>query len=67
MRDSSQLLFHCVCLQGKKTLSDLKAAVGPCVEAIEEAEKAGQGSVQQIAALEKAKSVNHTHTHTHTH
>ena len=36
----------------------MKAAVDPCIEAIEEVEKAGQGSVQQLAALEKAKMVS---------
>ena len=45
-------------MQGDKTLVNLKAAVDPCIEAIEEVEKAGQGSVQQLAALEKAKMVS---------
>ena len=31
--------------------------VGPVIDAIEEVEKAGQGSVQQISSLEKAKSL----------
>lgn len=42
-------------VEGVKTLTELKAAIAPCIEAIEEAEKAGQGSIQQLSALEKAK------------
>ena len=43
--------------EGMVSLQNMIEDVGPVVDAIDEAEKASQGSVQQLSALERAKTL----------